>query len=312
MKTLKKISLIALLLAASGFTAAAQDKIITTSGDTVVCRIVSISDSHIIYEQQSDDKSISGKTISLAEVSEYARTSDNPPSITAKKAILPERPWLFSLSGGGSWMPWLLKNAEEDVPEDSNFNQGFSLSASAHYLLRDYIGFGVQYSFFTSGYESDAPMMIESYLPTYTNSYIKERQYVNYVGASVIFRQFLDRNHKLTLNETLGGGLLMYRAESQSTVFIPMDYYGYGGNMSQNALITRNSFGATAGISVEYKVLPFLAVGVGGNFMYGRLSKINGKAKDSTGYAEELSDFELENPINLSRIDYSLMLRFQF
>jgi hypothetical protein len=94
-------------------------------------------------------------------------------------------------------------------------------------------------------------------------------------GLSLFFRQFFDRSRKFSLNETLSGGLLIYRIEEQNSYFVP--YYGGGylyhfppfQKINQNTFITGNTFGATVGISAEYKVLPYLSVGIGGSFMYG-------------------------------------------
>jgi len=130
----------------------------------------------------------------------------------------------------------------------------------------------------------------------------------------------LDNNRKFSLSQTLGGGLLLYRAESQSKIFMP--YYSYSDiyqqisyaqfrYASQNSLITGNTFGATISISAEYKILPYLSVGIGGNFLYGKLSKVSRKYKDSDSGTLNSESGKLENPLNLSRIDYSLVLRFQ-
>ena len=302
----------------------AQDKIITANGDTILCRIISVSNNHIVYEQQTDKKLVSGKIIPLSDVAEYFRVpamqSSNEIYVSRVPAPAPEQPWLISVSVGGAYLPWLLESITEEFTENDDYkklDKGFSLNANVHYLITDYVGFGVQYSFFTSGYKSNYSLMLEPYYPTYTNMDIRERQYVNYAGLSVIFRQFLDKNRKLSLSETLSGGLLLYRAEGQYKSFMP-DYSSlysqYSVQMryfSQNALITGNTFGATIGISAEYKLLPYFSVGLGGNFMYGSLSKASSEYKDSYGQTGKSTDEKLETPRKLSRIDYSLVLRFQ-
>ena len=305
-------------------TLSAQDKVITTSGDTILCRIVSVSNDRIIYEQQIDKKQISGKTILLSDIVEYFREPSKQLSneiYILQTTPIPEHPWLLSLSVGGAHLPWLLENVVDESAENGDYkklDKGFALTANVHYLITDYAGFGVQYSFFTSGHKSNYPTMIESYYPVYSNLDICEHQYINYAGLSVILRQFLDKNRKLSLSETLSGGLLFYRAENQYKIFFPyytygyQDYYGQFRYISANTLITGNTFGATFGISAEYKILPFLSVGVGGNFMYGNLSKVSGTNKTSySSTTEKFTDEKLENPVNLSRIDYSLVVRFQ-
>ena len=302
----------------------AQDRIVTASGDTILCRIVSVSGNHIVYEQSADKKQVSGRIIPLSDVAEYFRTPATPSMNEVYILRTPEQPWLLSFSAGGAYLPWLLESVVEESAENDDYkklNKGIAFNANVHYLLTNHAGLGIQYSFFTSGRKSNYPTMINSYYPMYSNLDIRERQYINYAGLSVVFRQFLDINCKLSLNETLSGGLLLYRAESRSKIFLPPYYIspssGYGGYynqfqyISQNNLITGNTFGATIGISAEYKILPCLSVGFGGNFLYGNLSKISSEYKDSYGNSGKSTDEKLENPAKLSRIDYSLVIRFQ-
>ena len=302
----------------------AQDRIITASGDTILCRIVSVSGDHIVYEQPADKKQVSGRIIPLSNVAEYFRTPAAPSINEIYNSWMPEQPWLLSFSAGGAYLPWLLESVVAESAENDDYkklNKGVVLNASMHYLLTNHVGFGIQYAFFTSGRKSNYPTMINPYYPLYSNLDIRDRLYMNYAGLSVIFRQFLDRNRKLSLNETLSGGLLLYRGESQGKIFLPFFYIspssGYGDYnnqfqyLCQNSLKTGNTFGATIGISAEYKILPYLSVGFGGNFLYGNLSKFSGEYKDSTGNTGKFTDEKLENPAKLSRIDYVLVIRFQ-
>jgi len=301
-------------------TLSAQDKIITVSGDTILCRIVSVSDNRIIYEQPADKKQVSGRIIPLNEVAEYFRAPATQSSGEIYISQTPERPWLLSLSIGGGHMPWLLENvAEEEADSYKNFNNGFALNATAHYLITNNIGFGVQYSFFTSSVKNNSPIpMMTNPFPLYTSSDIHKRQYINYAGLSIVFRQFLDNNRKFSLSETLGGGLLLYRGESQNKTFM-LNFYSYMNQqfyaqfqyISQNSLVTGNTLGATIGISAEYKILPYLSIGIGGNFLHGSLSKVSERYKDSNGGTGNFAGEKLDNPLDLSRIDYLLVLRFQ-
>lgn len=299
----------------------AQDKIITIRQDTIMCRIVSVSGSHIVYEQNAENEYVIGKTISLGDVAEYYRDSQVSEVYRLKKrsSWIPEKRWLLSLSAGGAYFPWLLENAAPEYSENEDYkklSKGLALNATIHYLITGFVGAGIQYSFCTSGYESNSPLMIESFYPIYSTSYVYERQYINYAALSFVFRQFLDRNRKFSFNETLSGGLLLYRIEDQNSLFLP--YYGsgihYGSpplqKVRQNTLITGNTFGATVGISAEYKLLPYLSIGIGGNFMYGNLSKMNNEYKNSMGEERKIIDQELANFLKVSRIDYSLVLRF--
>ena len=253
----------------------AQDKVITVSGDTILCRIISISDNHIVYEPQIDEQSVSNKTIPIRDVADYFRA----PNTQSSNGMFRRRPWLFNLSSGVAFLPWPLENEYY-----KGRDKGFTLNTNVHYLIRDYVGLGLQCSFFMSGY-------IRRLNP--------ERLHINYVGLSAIFRQYFDRKRKLSLSETLSGGFLLYHSKQESGLF-PV----------QNFLITGNTFGATVGISLEYKLLPYFSIGMGGSFMYGKLSKANFEYKDSFGIEEKIPKQELENPLNLSRFDCSLFIRF--
>jgi hypothetical protein len=297
----------------------AQDKIITVSGDTILCRIISTSGNHMVYEQPADKNHISGKVIPLDNVAEFFRATDIQPSneMYISRAPKPKQPWLLSLSAGRAHMPWLLEDVTDEYVENDDYEKldnGFVLNASVHYLITNHVGFGVHYSFFTSGFNSRKPAMISSF-PLYTDADIRERQYVNYAGLSAVFRQFLDNNRKFSLSETLSGGFLFYRDENQGKIFMPYSYFNAIPSdfryVYSNSLVTGNAFGATIGLSAEYKILPYLSVGIGGSFLYGNLSKASGEYRTSEGGNMKFSDEELEKSVHLSRIDYSLVVRFQ-
>jgi hypothetical protein len=294
----------------------AQDRIITVKQDTIHCQIVSIGTEHINYEQKSTNGYVVGKSIPIDQVATYFRLPRSSSNISSRR---PERPWLFGISPGGSWMPWLFEDVE-DVPDYAKkIATGFHLNVSGHYLITNFFGAGIQYSFFHSSTDGEYPIVINPYYPTYTMSSEKEKQYINYIGASIIFQQFLDKKKKFQLSETLSGGMLFYRGESQtSTTYLNTSYYGSSYyapiyfTYSRNTLITGRTFGATAGLSAEYYVIPSLSIGIGGDFLFGSLKKVNGEVKDSEGGKNKIKDQELDEPIKLSRIDYSLSLRFHF
>ena len=117
----------------------AQDKIITTSGDTILCRIVSVFDNRIIYEQRADKKDVIGKMIPVSDVAEYFRAPVAQSSNEMyHRSWTPEQPWLLSLSVGGAYLPWLLDNVTEESAENNDYkklNKGLALSANVHYLI---------------------------------------------------------------------------------------------------------------------------------------------------------------------------------
>jgi len=54
-----------------------QDKIITIQHDTIFCRIVSVSSTHIQYEQKDENQDIVGKFLPTEQILEYYRNSQS-------------------------------------------------------------------------------------------------------------------------------------------------------------------------------------------------------------------------------------------
>lgn len=293
----------------------AQDKIITVEQDTIECRIVSIGTENINYEQEVDAYMV-GKSIPLEEVATYFRL---PQSTKNSFFQSPERPWLLRFNPGGSYMPWLLEDTKENFRFEENFDKGFHLNASGHYLFSKYLGVGLQYSFLYSEIDGVFPSQRIVINPNYHFYLIeseKRKQYINYAGVSFISQQFLDRNKKLQLSETLSGGIITYRNESQIYSEFPERsyYYGYG----KNTLITGETFGASIGLSLEYYLSPIVSIGIGGDFFFGLLKDSEADIEHKSTYDHYYYDYyqpvhyELDNPIKLSRLDYSLSLSFHF
>ncbi len=293
----------------------AQDKIITINQDTIQCRIMSIGAGKISYEQETGKGYMHGQSIPIDQVVSYFRMSQSKSTFFSERT---KRPWLFRFNPGGSWMPWLL----EDVADESNYgdklSKGFHLNASGHYLLTPFVGVGIQYSFFHSKADGEYPINMSSYpYSMYTTLSQKEKQYINYVGPSIIFQQFLDKNKKFKLSETLSTGVIFYRAESQASTMLPGYSYSYPysssySTYSSNTLTTGRTLGATLGISAEYFLSPSISIGLGGDFLLGWFKKVDIKLKDSNKNTTTLNGAELDNSVNISRVDYSLGLSFYF
>jgi len=121
-----------------------QDKIITIENDTILCRIISINNEIIRYEQSNDGKIIIGKIIPLKNVTTYHQSAQK-----VKTHIAVEKPWLLNLNLGGGNMPWLLESLDV-AAESTNYDElkrGIQFSVSSHYLLNRFMGLGFNYSF---------------------------------------------------------------------------------------------------------------------------------------------------------------------
>ena len=308
---------VCLFLSVFVFLLKAQDQIITSKGDTIFCKIVTMNTSRIFYEQ-TDGTKITGKSIVLDDVVSYSRQTEtiakqtqlNRSEIVERRRTVPEKRIIFELSVGVSNMPWLLGSVGSSEMNEAyeQLKKGLGVGVSVHNLLTSSIGVGFQYSFFGSGYRGDNFQTIDPSYPIYMVGNIQSRQYINYVGPSVLFQQFLDPNHKLKLSETLSVGVLSYRNEEQFSMDIPSSssYTTSSYNVLGNGL----TIGGRLGCSVEYLVLPYLSVGVGGSFLYGQLSTMNLEYRDSGGNSESIPNQKLDNSLNLSRFDYGLVLKF--
>ena len=76
MNKINKILTLIFIIFSLTITSKAQDKIITTTGDTINCKIIEISSTIITYEQVLQDNSISGRFISINNVIEYIRDAE--------------------------------------------------------------------------------------------------------------------------------------------------------------------------------------------------------------------------------------------
>lgn len=284
----------------------AQDKIITVNKDTIECRIVSVGNERINYALKSANGYLLGQFIPIEQVLSYSYL---PKSNSNSFSRRPERPWLFRFNPGGSWMPWLLEDVEDTPNYRKKLSKGFHLNASGHYLFASFWGVGIQYSFFHSKTDGEFPL-------GYNNIYIiaseKEKQYMNYIGPSMIFRHFLDKNKKFQLSGTLSGGMIFYRIEEQLSFMFPDSYSSTYSKSTINTLNTGSTFGATFGFSAEYYISPSISIGVGGDFLFGLLKEVDVKQKDSNKNSNTFKDAKLDNALKISRVDYSLGLSFYF
>jgi len=308
---------VCLFLSVFVFLLKAQDKIVTSKNDTIFCKIVTMNTTRIFYEQTEGTK-IAGKSIALDNVASYSRQAEtiakqtqlNRSEIVERRRTVPEKRIIFELSVGVSNMPWLLGSVGSSEMNEAyeQLKKGLGVGVSVHNLFTSSIGFGLHYSFFSSGYSGNSFQVIDPTYPIYMVGNIQSRQYINYVGPSVLFQQFLDPNHKLKLSETLSVGVLSYRNEEQFSMDIPSSssYTTSSYNVLGNGL----TIGGRLGCSVEYLVLPYLSVGVGGSFLYGQLSTMNLEYRDSGGNSESIPNQKLDNSLNLSRFDYGLVLKF--
>ena len=289
----------------SVFTIQSQDRIVTVKNDTINCRIQSITDTHIRYEQPTKGGFVIDKLIPLIDVAEYFSKP-----VLNETRIKVDDPWVLGFSTGGGHLPWIMETIDNSGENEnaSKIENGYQLNANIHYLFNPYMGAGLQYSFFTSGYKGDVLTEVNPTYPTYSYAYQRDRQYINYGGLSVLFQQSVGAKKKIQLSETLSTGVLFYRYEYQYYRALPYSS-GYSIDMV-NGLVEGVTLGASLGLSAGYHLTPKLMIGAGADFLFGMTKKVHVQSK---GYNEDYiseDDYTLNIPLNMSRINYSLVLRY--
>jgi len=274
----KKGIIVSIMLLAFMY-AQGQDKIITTQNDTIFCKIVSISLKLMKYEQEDYTHETVTKLIPMEQVREYSldsqsqknslTISNNGRQSTTPRPIYPNRQqktqsytpvkqmensfphWRFGLQGGGSYM------------FKSPTNLGLHAGADLYYLATQSFGVGFKYSL--SAFSKQTDDFIYDYslsVPTYYCVNKDEKTYMNYIGPSVIFLQWLNEDHTLRLNEELSVGYLYYRNEVR---FDQNQYTPINPDLNKseyNYLEEVNTLGGCFQLSLEYYPVSWFSLGV--------------------------------------------------
>ena len=317
-----------------------QDKIITAQNDTIFCTIISISLNNINYEQNIDNQTKVSNTILMKQVREYSFGFQSQESSTQqvqvtkpfsakpfstpsnrKQSQEPFPRWRLGVQGGGSYIinslaP--LRQAKKDAGvilpyQADNFykklREGISADANIHYLITRYLGIGVKYSIFTSSFQADYSVRNrDSEIPFYFSANEKESFLLNYVGPSILFQQWLGGKRKFRLNEELSVGYIFFRNEKQ---FDPYQYVFVNPNTNKkqyNVLNEGNTISGNFQLSLEYYPSPWLSIGMNG----GIYPTIFRSLKTSDNNTSIERNFDKNDYLDLSRIDYSIGIRFHF
>jgi len=321
----KLISVFTFLIVIIGVTKA-QDKIISTSGDTINCRIVKISDTKIQYEQKNKEGQNVGRFISTDQVLEYIKTSPTqtelpqyiPYAIKPPRIRIPaERPIRLSASFGYGFLPSRFSSARNEMSRyasqdelDKYFKKlknGINVGADFYGFTSDIFGLGLKYSFFASRTHIkevlEYPVHPGTYnpyqIPMFISTEINEKYFLHTIEVSIIFRTWLDEKKRFAMNEILSFGYSYLRNELRG---------GQYSALYPNALLIGEGFTANFDVAFEYYPVKFLSISanIGAYFTSIRNMKIS--AVDENGFLRTDSGKTKWN--DMSKLDFTAGVHF--
>lgn len=203
-----------------------------------------------------------------------------------------------SLSGGMGYLTATGKSqldgvVNQDVMDKATKNLRIAKQLNGDiYLLNSGWGFGVKYLFQKTSAEAKDLIVNEPYGNHYLVGDIAERNYVNFVGPSLLGYTRLGANNNIYLVSSLSFGYAMLRGE--------------GSLFNHNILITGGNMAMNSEIGVDYLFHRNWGVGANLGFL---LSSFN-KVKVTDGIETKVQNLEKDARINLSNIYLSLGLRY--
>jgi len=230
--------------------------------------------------------------------------------------------WRIGFQLGGSYLlnslPGLrhsLQDAGVTLPyQADNFykplRKGMAFDIDVHYLLVPSWGIGLRYSLFSSSTQMDYSVRdLGSIMPIYYTANEKEKFYLNYFGPSLLFQQWLNRDRKFRLNEQLSVGYIYFRNEKQ---FDPYQYVFVNPNTGQkqyNVLNAGSTFSGNIQLSLEYYPSSWISIGANLGIFPATFYSLKVSDNNNTSVVKKL---EKGNYLDMSRLDYSLGVRFHF
>ena len=168
------------------------------------------------------------------------------------------------------------------------------------YLIPNNFGVGFKYLLYSSGTSQDFTIKIPSTLPEYVYMGLEEKVYVQYVGPSFIFRQWLGENRKLQLTENISAGRVSYRSE------LRIDPTSFP--IMSNTLAKGKTYGFNIGMSFDYYPIPWMSIGANVGITSASLSSVEVSSQGT----KQTVNLGKDNKESLARFDYSLGMRFSF
>ena len=280
-----------------------QDKIITLNNDTIECKITRISRNTIYFNLFTSGIRTAG-SLPLSSVRNYSISAT---VITDEKKIpdiISTDRLRLGISGGAGYLTSSSEKAEEALTGQGiepgkaasyykNLRTGWSANADLTYMITPELGTGIKYRFFYTSGSLDGFFDPQDGIHLIYGTY-GETIFVNYFGALFSYQQYIGSNDAFRLYSAFSLGMATYRNEAEYI----NTYY----------LMTGRNLGTEGTAGLEYFITDHISLGADLCAFYSTLKKI----RMTDGINTSNIDLDKENYENLTRIDFSVGIRFYF
>ncbi len=286
------LTLLIILLPGIFLSAYGQDKIITSTGDTIHCKIHRETAGTIFFTQ-SDGVVQSRSQISKNDVQSWQVNKTTYRGFSGISTEDPGEKWRISIAGGVGYRIASTKESKNNMLSmgfsssevDSYFRQiktGVKASGQIHYMFWQNYGLGIDYQFHTSS--GNLYGTVDSG-DTYTMLYGKfsDDIYTNFVGLSLYMQQWISPKFKFI--GVISSGLTLFREESVA-IYSPM-------------LLTGKAYGGNTELGLEYFIGKKMAVSLSAGLFQSTISRIT----VNNGTSTQEIDLPKEQREGLSRVD---------
>jgi hypothetical protein len=278
-----------------------QDKIITRNYDTIHCRIIRVTNRHIWFEMDMKGVKSEGK-FPLNEINTYYLSGGSYMFENASASSIPFNRFRAGVKVGVGYLLGSTKTSEK-LMTGLGFLPGQAKSyykdmkadgyggLDVIYLIRNDYGAGAKYKFFSTSASTQGFIDAQDGMNMMYTTY-RELVYVNFAGATFFYQEPLRKNDKLKFNCSSSLGMAFYRDEAE---YLRVYY-----------LLTGKSIALDTSVGLEY----FLSERISAATDVSAFWSIIRKIKITDGTNTQTTSLDKDNYENLSRIDFSVGLKF--
>ncbi len=288
---MKSILIIAVLIFVAN-SIYSQDLIVTNEGDSINCKITKVKTDNIYFTFIHKDE-IRSTLLPMTNVKthqfDYFQTNEVP----IKKIIGYENYQHFRIGINGGYSYRTAKVAE-NVPNDfkdytKELKSGYHLGGDLTYFFTEPLGFGLKYYLFKSSNSMD-------------NIYVRDPY------GNITYGNMSDDITISFIGPTFSTRLLNHDKSNAFLMSLSIGYMGYANNtvVVNKYKVTGNTMGFTFDVGYDIGLSEDLALGFQISFLFGTLIKYD----RNDGSTIKTINFEKDNYESLSRIDFSVGLRF--